>query len=91
MELSIGTKTGEFRIVKINEEYIMKLSDCKHGIIVVTDLKEIGMIVGIQYNIDLIQCGGFSFKELAERTIPTVQFPKGTRGIHPGNIRIFKG
>ena len=69
----------------------MKLSKCEHGKLVITEDKEIGMIVGVKYNIELFNCHGLSNEELMERTVPLVQFPKGTRGIHPGNIELFKG
>ncbi len=68
----------------------MKLSKCTHGKLVVTDDEEVGMVVGVTYNIPLIQCGNMSYKELLGRTIPLVQFPAGTRGVHHGNLELFK-
>jgi len=67
----------------------MKLSKCIHGILVITKDKEVGMIVGIAYNLELINCSGLSKEELLDRTVPLVQFPRGTRSIHPGNIEVF--
>lgn len=70
----------------------MKLQDCTHGKIVINpDTGMIGMIVGLQYNVELKYTGGMDEEELRKRTIPTVQFPDGTRGVHPAHLKEYEG
>lgn len=69
----------------------MRLSECKHGILVITDNDELGMIVGVTYDMPLEECRGFSTKELINMVIPLVQFPEDTLGISPKHLSIFEG
>ncbi len=67
----------------------MKLSDCKHGILVQNSAGEIGMIVGITNNISTVLS---EEQRNPERAIPLVQWQCGhTCGIHHNNISQFKG
>ena len=68
----------------------MKLSECKFGEVVVTDELEVGHIVGFTYNLELYNIKGLSDKQLFDRTIPEVKFPKGTRPIHHKNLSLLK-
>jgi hypothetical protein len=68
----------------------MKLSKCEIGKVVVTEDLEVGHIVGFEYNVALENTHGMSKEDLYNRTIPTVKFPRGKRGIHPSNISILK-
>lgn len=69
----------------------MKLKDCTHGKIVIDSNGLIGMIVGLQYNVELKYTGGMDEEELRKRTIPTIQFPDGTRGVHPAHLQEYEG
>ena len=71
----------------------MKLSKCTHGVLVITDEDEIGMVVGVTYNVGvrvLMQCGQQSNNDLKDMTIPLVQFPTGTRGINHRCLELYK-
>lgn len=68
----------------------MRLKDCKYGLMVITEDKEVGFIVGLTYTCGLEYTGRMSFEEKFENTIPLVAFPNKTRGIHPANIKPFK-
>lgn len=67
----------------------MKLKDCKHGVLVTCN-NEIGMIVGLTNN-----CPTAEYRVRAEidRAIPLVQFSGDLtpRGVHHGNLSIYKG
>lgn len=69
----------------------MKLKDCKMGILVQTNDLEVGHIVGLTYNVHISMTGSMTNEEKLNRVIPVIQFPEGTRGIHQGNIEVFKG
>lgn len=69
----------------------MKLKDCTHGKIVIDIFGHVGMIVGIQYDSGVKFTGNMDEEELRNRTISTVQFPDGTRGVHPANLQEYKG
>jgi hypothetical protein len=68
----------------------MKLSECKIGTMVITKDLEVGHVVGIQYNVGLALTGGMTNEDKFSRTIPTVKFPDGERGVHHGNLKIFR-
>ena len=68
----------------------MKLSECKHGILVqeLSEHGEIGMVVGITNNITSVLSEA---QKDPERAIPLIQWQCGrTRGIHHNNIRVYK-
>lgn len=69
----------------------MKLKDCKHGLLIITNGGLLGHIVGLTYNCGVKHTGGMTTDELLSHTIPLVQFPDGTHGIYQGNIDIYKG
>ena len=69
----------------------MKLSECVFGVMVIDDSKRVGHVVGLTYNLSLINCGGLSDDDLFDRTVPLVKFPTGEIGIHHGNLKKFKG
>ena len=64
----------------------MHLSECEMGKVVITEDLEVGHIVGFTYNLELYNISGLSNKELYDRTVPVVKFPKGERAIHHSNI-----
>lgn len=66
----------------------MKLKDCKIGVVVINGSLDLGHIIGFTYNSPV---SDLSDQERFERTIPLVQFVDSTRGIHPTNMKIFKG
>lgn len=68
----------------------MKLSECKIGTMVITESLEVGHVVGIQYNVSLAHTGGMTNEDKFSRTIPSVKFADGERGVHHGNLKIFK-
>lgn len=73
----------------------MKLSKCTHGTIVICtsgDEPEIGMVVGLTYNLmpKVIRSSNLSAIELCEHTIPLIQFPDSTRGIHYSQLELYK-
>jgi hypothetical protein len=67
----------------------MKLSECKHGVLVQHNgSDEIGMIAGITNNITSVLS---EEQKNPDRAIPLVQWQSGrTCGIHHSNIRIYK-
>lgn len=68
----------------------MKLSQCKYGTIVVTkERTEVGMIVGITNN---ARSANIETRKMIDNAIPLVQFSGDLepRGIHYGNLEIFK-
>jgi hypothetical protein len=67
----------------------MKLSECKHGILVVTEDAKVGMIVGIT---NKAQWADGETRSKIEHAVPLVQFSGdlAPRGIHPSNLRVFK-
>jgi hypothetical protein len=67
----------------------MKLKDCIYGKMVITEELEVGYIVGVTYNVDIAFTGGMTNEDKFEHTIPLVQFPSETRGIHHSNIKPF--
>ncbi len=66
----------------------MKLSQCKHGVLVQADNGKIGMVVGITNNV------WFSDERTRaepERAVPRVEWASGqVEPIHPSNIELFK-
>ncbi len=73
----------------------MKLSKCTHGTIVImkdgTYGDEIGMIIGLTYNVSQRLAAGMTGEELCERTIPLVQFPDRTAPVNHCNLELYKG
>lgn len=69
----------------------MKLSECKLGTLVIDNDMRVGHITGVTYNVSLEHTGGMSNEDLFNRTIPLVRFPNGERGVHHGNLKLFKG
>lgn len=67
----------------------MKLSECKHGTIVITHDNKIGMIIGLTYNVDKELAKQMSPLELIDRTIPLVQFPDVIHGVHHCNLTLY--
>lgn len=68
----------------------MKLSECKHGILVqeLYEHGEIGMVVGITNNLSSTLT---SQQQEPKRAIPLIQWQSGrTYGIHHNNIRVYK-
>lgn len=68
----------------------MKLSECTLGRLVVNRNGEVGHIVGLTYNIHVMNSGELTPKERFERTIPLVKFPYGEQAIHHANLDIFE-
>lgn len=58
---------------------------------VITKDKKIGHVIGVTYNVNIALTGWMTEDDLFERTIPLVKFADGERGIHHGNIELFRG
>lgn len=70
----------------------MKLSECNYGVLVLSNDKKLGHIVGLTYDINISICEPKSNSELIGRTIPLVKFvgEDVPRGINNWNLSIFK-
>ena len=82
---------GIFKLLNFNQ-YLMKLSECKIGEVIVDQSGNIGHIVGLTYNVELSLMGNMPYDERISRTIPLVKFPfkEQVVGIHYNNIELYK-